>query len=336
MSLLKKLITIILFTYLPCFSFAKENAERYTINGVLNGFLDNTYIYLDVETPSGKSTDSTRIVNNKFLFTGVLKEDAVQVIVHTAKFTDYKFFWLENEVISFTAEKGHFRSAVITGSRTQELDAALAMAIEKSGKKEEENINFINAHPASIISISLLDIYGSTWGKDVTSKLYKNVTRELKETAYGKHVAEFLLLNKNLKIGDQAVDFSQQDTSGVTLNLFDFKGKVVLLEFWGSWCFPCRKGNPALVKTYSDFKDKGFEIFGVAAESSKDDWLKAVKQDGLHWPNVSDLKGDNNKAALIYGVSYYPCNYLIDRSGKLIAKDLRGDELVKKLRSLLL
>jgi peroxiredoxin len=336
MPALKKLITIILLTYLPCFSFAKEKAKRYEINGVLNGFSENTYIYLDIETLSGKSTDSTMIVNNKFSFIGVLKEDAVQVIVHTAKFEDYKFFWLENKVISFRAEKGHFRSAVITGSRTQKLDAALELAIEKSGKEKEENINFINAYPASIISISLLDGYGATWGKDITAKLYKNVSKDLKKTAYGKHIEEFLLLNKNLKVGDPAVNFSQKDTSGATINLFDFKGKVVLLEFWGSWCFPCRNGNPALVKTYSDFKDKGFEILGVAAESSKEDWLNAVKQDGLHWPNVSDLKGDNNQAALIYGVSYYPCNYLIDRSGKLIAKDLRGDELVKKLRSLLL
>ena len=104
------------------------------------------------------------------------------------------------------------------------------------------------------------------------------------------------------------MDFAQKDTSNKVVKLSDIEGKIVLLEFWGSWCGPCREENPLLVKIYNEFKQKGFEIFGVASETDKLQWKKAIKADGLTWTNVTDLKGSNNKAAMIYGVSGYPTN----------------------------
>ncbi len=201
-------------------------------------------------------------------------------------------------------------------------------------KRGKASYSFIS-HPTSIVSANVLDIYCSLWGKDTSTILYNSLSREIKNTSYGKNVLEFITLNKNLKPGDRYVDFSQSNIYGTNIKLSDYKGKVVLLEFWGSWCGPCRKGNPELVKIYGEFKGRGFEILGVAAEMVKKEWIDAVKQDGLPWQNVTDFRYDKNRAALIYGVSYYPSNFLIDKKGMIVARDLTGDKLREKLRELL-
>ena len=131
------------------------------------------------------------------------------------------------------------------------------------------------------------------------------------------------------------MDFSQTDTKNNLVKLSDFHGKIVLLEFWGSWCGPCRESNPELVKIYNEFKNRGFELLGVGAETSRDVWLKAIEKDKLTWTNVTDLKGDKNTVALMYGVSYYPTNFLIDKKGNIIARDLQGDKLRKMLKQIL-
>ena len=142
-------------------------------------------------------------------------------------------------------------------------------------------------------------------------------------------------MNKNLKVGDKYVDFTESNIKGKNVSLSDFKGKTVLLEFWGSWCAPCRAGNPELRRIYNEFKNNDFEILGVAADEKRKFWVEAVEKDSLTWQNVSDLKGDGNKAALIYGVSYYPTNFLIDVNGIIVARDLVGKALRDKLQELL-
>lgn len=257
------------------------------------------------------------------------------MIIRTKNYSDYKFLWIENSAITFKGEKGKFKDAYIIGSRTQDDQNKLDSAINSSGKEKEQNILFIRNHPASIISANILSVYCSAWGRDLSARLYNSFSEDLKSTSYGKNILEFITLNKNLKVGDRYVDFSQLNVDGKRIKLSDYNGKFVLLEFWGSWCMPCRDGNPELVKTYNKFKNKGFEILGVASDSNKEAWLNAVKKDGLPWQNVSDLKGDKNIAALIYGVSNYPVNFLIDQTGSIIAKDLRGEKLREKLEELL-
>jgi thiol-disulfide isomerase/thioredoxin len=123
--------------------------------------------------------------------------------------------------------------------------------------------------------------------------------------------------------------------NGDSLKLSEIKGKTILLEFWSSWCSPCRKENPNLVKTYKKFKPKGFEIFAVSLDEDKNSWLKAIEKDRLNWKHVSDLKGDGNEASLIYGINGIPDNFLIAENGEIIGRDLRGEELDKKLTEVL-
>lgn len=315
---------------------AQTQPGKFRIKGEATGFADSTAIYLeDLSSSSPVAIDSAVIINNQFSFSGVNKKGIVQVILNTKNFGDYKYFWLENSTITFKAEKGKFREAVITGSKTQHLGEELDAEIKKNGHEKEHSIAFIQNHPNSIISANILSVYASTWGKDTAMLLYRHFSPANKKTTYGKNILLFITLNKNVKVGDQYVDFTEPDTGGKNVSLSQFKGKIILLEFWGTWCGPCREGNPELVKIYNEFKSAGFNILGVAADSDKKFWIESVKKDSLSWTNVCDLKGDKNKAALIYGVSYYPTNFLIDKNGKIIARDLRGDDLRKKLHELL-
>jgi peroxiredoxin len=135
----------------------------------------------------------------------------------------------------------------------------------------------------------------------------------------------------SLMVGGTAPDFSQATPDGDEMKLSDLKGKVVLLDFWASWCGPCRKENPNVVRLYNKYKDKGFDILGVSLDKTKDRWLKAIEADGLTWHHVSDLKGWQNKVAKAYGVSSIPHTILLDQEGKIIATQLRGRSLEQKL-----
>jgi peroxiredoxin len=135
--------------------------------------------------------------------------------------------------------------------------------------------------------------------------------------------------------GSVAPDFTQNNPEGEEVSLSDFRGKVVLIDFWASWCGPCRRENPNVVKLYEKYKDQGFEIIGVSLDRKKDRWLQAIEADGLAWPHVSDLKGWQNEVAQLYGVGSIPHTVLLDREGKIIAQKLRGPALESKLAALM-
>lgn len=324
----KKVYFILLTVAILDSSFAQKQTGKFQIIGKVSGFADSTSIYLG-------DNDSTFIVNNQFHFSGVLKEKAKYTLLRANNSSDYKFIWLENSRITFNAKKGKFRDAIIVGSKTQSEQDELNAAIKSSGNEKVQSILFIRKHPNSIISGEILSVYASSWGRDTSAILYGTLSNEIKTTTYGKDVFEFITLNKKVKVGDQYVDFTEPNIEGKNISLSDFKGKVVLLEFWASWCAPCRKGNPELLKIYNDFKNEGFDILGVAADDKKEAWTEAVRKDSLTWQNVCDLKGDRNKAALTYGVSFYPSNFLIDREGIIIGRDLRGESLRNKLLEIL-
>lgn len=137
------------------------------------------------------------------------------------------------------------------------------------------------------------------------------------------------------KMGSLMPDFKQNDVNGKPVSLSSFRGKYVLIDFWASWCGPCRKENPNVVKAYNQFHSKGFDIVGVSLDEEKHDWIGAVKKDKLTWTQVSDLKGWESQVARLYNVTAIPTNFLINGNGKILASNLRGNDLENKLQELL-
>jgi peroxiredoxin len=152
---------------------------------------------------------------------------------------------------------------------------------------------------------------------------------------YGKYIREQIDNGKVGAVGTEAMDFVQTDTSGIPVSLSSFKGKYVLVDFWASWCKPCRMENPNLVSAYERFKAKNFTVLGVSLDRSRDAWVKAIQDDKLAWSQVSDLKFWNNAVAMQYRIQQIPQNFLIDPNGKIVGKNLRGTDLDSRLCALL-
>lgn len=312
----------------------EKTETEFSLNGTTNGIENGTTLYLDIEN---NTIDSTKIENNTFVFKSKLSNSPLQVIIRTKDFSQYRFLWAENKPMTFDATKTDFRNAKITGSETENLSFSLSQKIDTLPRKERQKleIEFVKNNPNSIVSASMLSLYSTTWGKKKTKELYEQFSKENKESKFGKEIFEYIELNKEPKVGEQFVDFETEDQNGNLKRLSDIKGKAVLLEFWASWCGPCRQENPNLVKTYEKYNPKGFEIFAVSLDEDRESWLKAIEKDSLNWGHVSDLKGQRNEASLIYGINGIPDNFLITENGEIIGRNLRGEKLNQKLKEIL-
>ena len=279
-----------------------------------------------------------------------------------------KLFVAPNSTMTLSGNADSLWRAKITGSREQELFESFALLYERelsdftskiykpyyAAKEKKDSVamlkeggladrkvvdklselvvGFVKDHPSNAMSLELVEML-LKYKRIATADSLMHMVEKTPAGGYamGKKIRENLNILLRLKAGSMAPDFSQQDATGKSVSLRSLRGKYVLVDFWASWCAPCRAENPHLLKAYNKYKGDNFTILAVSLDKDRRLWLKAIKEDKLPWTQLSDLKGFDNSAGKIYGVTSVPSNFLIDPSGKIIALNLRGNGLEQAL-----
>lgn len=321
------------------------------------------YIYLSYRSGAAWKTDSSIIQKGLAIFNGTVDGPVFGRLIYNKK---EKEIFIEPANMTFTADKNDFRKGSITGSKTQrELDI-LNTATQKINDRwkividtltaisnrsntafqelkgwvlvpyfkemEEANLSFFSKYPASYVTAYTLQFTLRDLTTDSVELFYKRFPPPLKAGVYGKYIKGEIDKRKTVAVGAVAPVFSKPDINGKELSLTDFRGSYVLLDFWGSWCVPCRKGNPHLITLYEKYKQSGLEIIGIAADDKTPDaWRKAVQDDKLPWLQI--LQGDTNESSIgkKYNVGYYPTKILIDKQGKIIGRFGEEEEALDKM-----
>ena len=196
-------------------------------------------------------------------------------------------------------------------------------------------LKFIQKNSSAFISLLLIpNIARSTNNYIEADSLLASLQDNIESSATAKTIREYIISQKKTSVGALAPDFRLADTAGKKIALSALKGKYVLLDFWAAWCGPCRQENPNVVQAFKTYKNDGFTVLGVSLDKEKKSWLKAIHDDNLQWQHVSDLKFWASEAAILYGITSIPRNFLLDPRGKIIGRDLRGQDLLDKLEEL--
>lgn len=231
------------------------------------------------------------------------------------------------------------QAAIAKDTATVRRYDELSVCIKAS--EDSAKLAFITAHPGSYVSLDLVKEQATPKAlvddKDRVAKLFNGLAEPVKQSPNGKTINELIAKAFKLSAGKPAIDFTMSDTLGNPVSLSAFRGKYVLLDFWASWCVPCRYENKNVVKAYSRFKDQNFTVLSVSLEKQGDQkaWMDAIHKDSLTWTHVSDIATGKHAASALYGIQSIPMNYLISPDGTIVAANLRGDALDKKLEELL-
>ncbi len=226
------------------------------------------------------------------------------------------------------------------GTEAQRADSNFLKQVDQQFRKRlsdrtEKQLQFAKEHPNSVFGlIALSEAVNFKRDMSEIAPVYNALNVKYRDSKKGKELDQRIKSVQLTAKGAEAPVFSMKDVNGQSVSLKDLRGKTVLLEFWASWCSPCRAENPNLKEQYKLYKEKGFEILGVSLDSDKKKWEDAIAKDGIPWIHVSDLKGWSNEAGILYGVSGVPAGFLIGPDGKIIGKDLRGESLNAKLAEL--
>ncbi|TWR24025.1 AhpC/TSA family protein [Mucilaginibacter pallidiroseus] len=328
-------------------NFAFDGVVMFPVNASL--FIDYKGIgfdkYIAQNFPDG-SPSKTADMLNLYLEKGdinVTSADSVAKGVVSGSPTNTDNIKLKGQLKGVIEKAQKLAAEAKAATPAQQGSAAFQNAMQAKYKQiqdEQRNIlkTFITNNPNSYLSLlALASVGGPSPDVAEVEPLYNGLSDEVKATEQAKILKNSIDNLKITAIGAQAPDFIQNDVNGVPVKLSSFRGKYVLIDFWASWCGPCRQENPNVVRNFNKYKGKNFTILGVSLdkESGKAAWLAAIKNDGLTWTQVSDLKYWNNMVAGLYGVQSIPQNFLIDPQGKIVAKNLRGDDLDAKLEQLL-
>ncbi|SMC58011.1 TlpA disulfide reductase family protein [Pedobacter nyackensis] len=319
----------------------------FTFNGALSE-VAQAYLKIKRQTVPGIATRRTPSdLLDFFLESGTTtlssKNDSVSAAVVKGSVVNDDVAKCKAIMAGIQTRAGKIMSQYKSGTPEQLKDSIYTAGFNEQLKTldtEAKNIhaNFMRSNRDSYYSLILFKTVVPIVADPLVAEAeFAKFSSRLKSGPLGKRIQDEIYATKLLALGQPAMDFTQNDINGKAVKLSDFKGKYVLLDFWASWCAPCRQENPNVVKVYQKYKNRNFTVLGVSLDNAglKAAWLKAIKDDGLSWTNVSDLKGADNEVAVKYFVKTIPGNFLIGPDGKILAKNLRGDELEQKIAELL-
>ena len=345
-------------------TLAACNAQSgYKVTGTVEGMPDGKAIIATVNGSSLDTLAKADVKNGSFEFTGNVSEPTGAYIMVIGQRGAIPFM-LENANITVNAGQA---GLTVTGSEGQKIydqfmaintttqqeamklqqeyqagngDQAKMQAVQEAYAKlmtdaQAKETELIKANPDSYVSTFVIVSSMGQMEYEQLKERYNLLGEKAKASAQGKAIAAQIAKLESTAIGQIAPNFTITTPEGESISLYDIKGKVKLIDFWASWCGPCRGENPHVVEIYKEYHPKGLEIFGVSLDNNKEAWVKAIADDGLVWKHGSDLKGWQSAPAQLYSVSGIPHTVLLDENTKIIAKNLRGDELKQKIAELL-
>ncbi len=361
---MKKLffLTLIAITIGAC-----STEPHYVINGKIDGADSVTFMLQKIEAGKIVTIDSAVAYKGSFRMKGGAVKYPDLVLLSARNTRMRTQFFLENTEMTIAGKLDSLYGAKITGSKTQDeyngfvnslnafsekynkiyndyqmaeqtSDTAKAAQLMKEiemGEKEMTQMqkDFVKNNPASFASPQILS--GLTYDMEGSEiETYINaMDTAVANTETIRNLKTRVEKMKAAAIGQKAPDFTLNDPDGNPVSLYSKVGaKLLLVDFWAAWCGPCRQENPNVVKVYNEFNKKGFDVFGVSLDRTKDDWVNAIANDKLTWTHVSDLQYWNSAAAQMYAVSAIPANFLLDENGVIIGRNLRGEALYNKVK----
>ncbi|QZT37122.1 AhpC/TSA family protein [Halosquirtibacter xylanolyticus] len=361
-------LSLLMLCFVSC-----QKEDGYELKGRVKGLKDG-YIYLQVMGVDGPiKVDSTEVFDNEFVFEGVVKKPTLCYLGQGDNLRGAIIVFVENTNISVEGVIDNLEDVVIEGSKTQdafglykERNDAYTLEIKKFSSKyndllrdpetnkdaivrmgddivhlrkeqKQYQLDYIKEHPDSYVSPYILSNLSYYLDLTELDSLYALMTPRVRQSYEGQCIENRIKILKSTQIGAIAPDFTMPGVDEKSTRLSDVyrMNKYTLIDFWASWCSPCRIENPNIVKAYQKYHEKGFGVFGVSLDMNKSSLQRAIEKDGIVWPNVSDFKGWRNAAAELYGIKSIPSNILVDREGRIVARNLREESLHQKLEELL-
>lgn len=327
----------------------KKAADEFIINANITGFPDGTKAEL-LNGLNGQTEMETTITKNKFTLKGKSLVPDFKLLRLNGQ-PPYTTLLIDNSTIKIVGNKDSIGYLRIIGSKSNLEYQAYINSLQQYQQAFDENApydavieknalditsNYVTNHPRSYVAPLAIIHYNQI--KDDATKLqqmYNILDSNTKITPMGNYIVQLIEEAKKNGYGTVLPDFSQADTAGNQIALSSLRGKYVLIDFWASWCRPCRQENPNVVAAFNQFQSKNFTVLGVSLDKDKTQWLNAIKMDNLTWTHVSDLQGWQNVVAQQNQIASIPQNILIDTEGKIIGKNLRGVKLIKKLSTII-
>lgn len=329
---MRKIVTALLLISLLV---ACKDKTAYTIEGSAEGFEDGTKVYLYEDRRAQTVIDETVLSDGKFIFTGKAEQPVMRFIDIEGRSRSPIYVVLEPGDIKLSIGE---TSAVISGTPLNDKNHAFWSSFgDKKGPDTELITGYIKDNSDNILGLYYANQYAYSFDLDQLKEIATSFSGQLADNEMLNQIKELVNNQEETAVGKKFKDLKGKTPSGEEISLSDYagKGKVVLVDFWASWCPPCRQEMPYLVNAYAKYKNDGFEIVGVSLDKTNEDWIQGIEDLNITWPQISDLKYWNSDLSKAYGVRSIPFTVLIDKEGNIIANKISGKELDGRLSELL-